>query len=92
MHAFLSTADFFFKFNFFGKKITGIPLECQTFWVQIRAWQLFGSDLRPNCLKMSSADDTGRQEAKEGYKMLTKSQEMLFTSIPKKASHRQTTA
>ena len=34
--AFLSSADFFFKINFFEKIILGVSSECQTVWIQIR--------------------------------------------------------
>ena len=40
-HAFLSSADFFFKINFFRKILSGIPSECQTDWIRIRPDILF---------------------------------------------------
>ena len=39
--AFLSSADFFFKINFFVKKNSGIPSEGETNWIQIRP-RIFG--------------------------------------------------
>ena len=44
---------FFFKINLFSKKISRIPSECKTVWIQIRP-----DILVPNCLQKLSADDT----------------------------------
>ena len=40
-HAFLSSADFL-KFFFFRKRLSGIPSECHTVWIQIRSAILSG--------------------------------------------------
>ena len=40
-HTFWSSADFF-KINFFKKILSGIPVECQTVWIQIRTDILAG--------------------------------------------------
>ena len=40
-HAFLSSADFF-QNQLFGKILSGIPLECQTVWIQIRPDKMSG--------------------------------------------------
>ena len=56
----LSSADIFFKINFFVlvvflKKISVISVECQAVWIQIMP---NGSDLGLNCLQRLSAEDT----------------------------------
>ena len=42
----------FWKINFFGKILSGIPSKFQI------VWQFVGPDLGPNCLQYVSADDT----------------------------------
>ena len=57
LHAFLLSAFFFFKINFFEKILSGIPSECQT----------VGTQTRPDFLSFLqswSADDISRQEFK----------------------------
>ena len=46
--------------NFFGKILSGIPFECQTFWIQI--------SLGPNCFQRLSADNTSRQRVNSPIK------------------------
>ena len=50
LHVFLSSADFFFKINFFEKKNSGMPLECQTVFDPYPYWarSFVGPDLGPS--------------------------------------------
>ena len=41
---FLSCADFFSKFTLKKKHLSGIPLECQTGWIQIKLDQMTLAD------------------------------------------------
>ena len=47
-HALLPSADFF-QNQLFRRNLTGIPLDCQTFWILIWLEVLSGPDLGQNC-------------------------------------------
>ena len=61
--------------NFFGKILSGIPSECQTFWIQI--------SLGPNCFQRLSADNTSRQRVNPPIKGVVRAYviEKIFTVI-----------
>ena len=56
---FLSSADFFFKINFFEKIFQEYHQFVKQVWIQIRPDVLSGLIWVQNCLQRLSADDTG---------------------------------
>ena len=57
-HAFLSSADFFFKINFFEKILSGNTIRVSNSLHPDQARPSVGPDLGPNCLQRLSADNT----------------------------------
>ena len=64
LHAFLPSADFFFKSEeTFRKIISGTPPECQRVWIQIRPDVLSGLIWVLTVLQKLSVDDTSRPKS-----------------------------
>ena len=82
---FLSSADFFQNWLFW-KILSGIPIECQTIWIQIRPDILSGliwfQNVRPdlvlNCLQKLSADNTRRQRSKYACTANSRARSSIF--------------
>ena len=63
LHAFLSSADVFFKINFFVKFFQRIPSMLNSLDPD-QARHFVGPDLGPNCLQRITADNTCGQRVK----------------------------
>ena len=61
LHAFLSSADFFFQKSTFSKNYFRNTIKVPNSLDTDRAWRFVGPDPGPNCLQSLSTDDTSRQ-------------------------------
>ena len=68
---FLVIFEFFLKINFFKKNLSGIPLECQTVWIQIRLDVLMGliwiKTVCKGYLQMTKVATSGERVSKTTY-------------------------